>query len=166
MGLWDQVQALKFIHSIAKDFGGDPNRVTLMGQSAGSASVSWLSLTSETDGLFQQSIELSGSVYAAWTRSNRVVNFSSDLAKKLGCDFSSPNLKSCLKKFTMKDIQKKISGIGLFEQDINFAYMNPRIDGEFLRGINFDDSIRKAPKRPTFISVTSQDSLFWCKFYF
>ena len=138
--------------------------MTLMGQSAGSASVSWLSLTSQTDGLFQQSIEFSGSVYAAWTRSNQVVDFSANLAMKLGCNFSSPTLKSCLKKFTMKDIQKKLSGIGLFHQDINFAYMNPRIDREFLRGSTFDDSIRKAPRRPTFISVTSQDSLFWCKF--
>ncbi|KAE9547820.1 hypothetical protein FO519_008965 [Halicephalobus sp. NKZ332] len=161
LGLWDQVQALKFINQVARDFGGDPKRVTLMGQSAGSASISWLSLTAQTDGLFQQSIQFSGSAYGAWSRSNQVVDFSANLAKDLGCDFSSRNLKACLKKFSIKDIQKKTSGIGLFNQDINFAYMNPRIDGQFLRGFNFDDSIKKAPRRPTLISVTSQDSLFW-----
>uniref|UniRef100_A0AC34R3V5 Carboxylic ester hydrolase n=1 Tax=Panagrolaimus sp. JU765 TaxID=591449 RepID=A0AC34R3V5_9BILA len=160
-GLWDQVQALKFINRIAKSFGGDAKRVTLMGQSAGSASVSWLSLNAETDNLFQQTIELSGSVYAAWTRSNEVVDFSFDLAKRLGCKPKSPSLKNCLKKFTMADIQERTAGIGLFKQDTNFAFMNPRIDGKFIRGINFDDSLKKAPKRPTLIGVTSQDSLFW-----
>ena len=38
-GMFDQVQALKFIRETVTGFRGDPNRITIMGQSAGAASV-------------------------------------------------------------------------------------------------------------------------------
>ena len=39
-GLWDQVRALEWVRDVISDFNGDPNDVTIFGQSAGGGSVS------------------------------------------------------------------------------------------------------------------------------
>lgn len=59
-GLWDQITALKWLwHNIAA-FGGDPDRITIMGESAGAMSVQNLIYTPLAKGLFHGAIMMSG----------------------------------------------------------------------------------------------------------
>jgi len=56
LGLRDQLLALRWVHDNIAAFGGDPQRVTLFGQSAGGDSVYSLMLTDAADGLYSRAI--------------------------------------------------------------------------------------------------------------
>ena len=60
MGLLDQVMALNWIKNNIKAFGGNPNMITIMGQSAGSLSVTYHMLSPLSKGLFHRVIAESG----------------------------------------------------------------------------------------------------------
>lgn len=62
LGILDQVAALKWINQNITAFGGNPNNVTVFGESAGAGSVSLLPLIDEADGLFHKVIAESGSI--------------------------------------------------------------------------------------------------------
>ncbi|TGE10509.1 carboxylesterase/lipase family protein [Hymenobacter fodinae] len=63
-GILDAVEALRWVHQNIAAFGGDPNRVTVMGESAGAKMVGGLLVTPAAEGLFQQVILESGAVQA------------------------------------------------------------------------------------------------------
>ncbi len=61
LGLMDQLAALKWIHENVGAFGGDPDNVTIFGQSAGGGSVSLLPLVEGSHRYFKRVIAQSGS---------------------------------------------------------------------------------------------------------
>ena len=59
-GVSDQILAMRWIHENIAAFGGDPNRVTICGESAGGASVVNMLAAPAVKGTFQQAIVQSG----------------------------------------------------------------------------------------------------------
>lgn len=61
-GMLDMIEALKWVHNNIESFGGDPARVTIGGESAGSFAVSTLISSPKAKGLFNQAIMESGAL--------------------------------------------------------------------------------------------------------
>ena len=59
-GLDDQVTALKWVRKHIEAFNGDPNNITVMGQSAGAMSIQTMLLSARCKGLFDKAIMMSG----------------------------------------------------------------------------------------------------------
>ena len=59
-GLYDQLTAIKWVRNNISAFGGDPDNITIMGQSAGAMSVQQHCLSPLTKGLFKRAVMCSG----------------------------------------------------------------------------------------------------------
>ena len=65
VGMLDIVSALEWVRDNISNFGGDPNNVTIMGQSGGGAKVCTLMAMPSAKGLFHKAVALSGSLLKA-----------------------------------------------------------------------------------------------------
>ncbi|MBR0425047.1 MAG: carboxylesterase family protein [Clostridia bacterium] len=68
LGLYDQIEALRWVKRNAAAFGGDPENITIFGESAGGGSVSLLPCIPEAKGLFRRVIAESGSVALTFSK--------------------------------------------------------------------------------------------------
>ena len=59
-GLYDQMTAIKWVRDNISAFGGDPENITIMGQSAGAASVQLQCCSPLTNGMFHKAVMSSG----------------------------------------------------------------------------------------------------------
>ena len=118
LGLLDQHKALKWVHENIAGFGGDPDNVTLWGESAGAASCSLQPLVPGSQQYFKRLIAESGSVNQ--TRSpEEGIACTNKLMEELGCK-------------TVADLLK-VSGEKLLEASaVNFVHQMPERDGRIL----------------------------------
>ncbi|CAK9831367.1 Venom carboxylesterase-6 [Anthophora retusa] len=106
-GLKDQAMSIRWVHENIAAFGGDPNRVTLFGESAGGASVHYHMMSDLTKGLFHRAISQSGNAYCPWTltRPGSAKKKATKVAELLGCPSkNSKQLVACLRTKKAFDI--------------------------------------------------------------
>ncbi|XP_063539334.1 venom carboxylesterase-6 [Cydia strobilella] len=84
MGLKDQVMALKWVRDNIEHFGGDPNKVTIFGESAGAASVHLHMLSPASKGLFHGAIAQSGLATSPWALAHDPLERAFELGRELG----------------------------------------------------------------------------------
>ncbi|CAJ0947584.1 unnamed protein product, partial [Mesorhabditis belari] len=98
-GLLDQLEALKWIQKNIASFGGDPNSVTIFGESSGSSSVNAQLYSPLSRGYFHRAIMESGALYMHTDGPIAHSNYNEDLASEL-CNTSLTGnmdlLKSCM----------------------------------------------------------------------
>ncbi|KAJ2951247.1 hypothetical protein O0L34_g5648 [Tuta absoluta] len=85
-GMKDQVAALRWTKRNIHNFGGDPENITIFGESAGGASVSFHLVSPMTKGLFKRAIVQSGAATNHWAIAYEPRERAKALARSLGLD--------------------------------------------------------------------------------
>lgn len=108
-GLKDQVMGLKWVKDNIDKFGGDPNSLTVMGMSAGGASVNYLMLSPLANGLIHKGISQSGTICNPWTMQEKPLEKAVFIANHLGCPITSTkDMIKCLRKRPAASIVKTV----------------------------------------------------------
>ena len=119
-GMLDQIFALQWIQRNIKNFGGDPSKVTIFGESAGAMACNILCASPMAKGLFRACISQSG----AFMSSMNLIN--QQQAEMLGNMFMQQLQKSSIEEMRKMDT-KSLTGTG-----VNFPACSPIIDGKVL----------------------------------
>ena len=150
-GLYDQIMALRFVKENIAAFGGDPENVTLFGQSAGGSCILALMTMPEAEGLFRKSIVQSACIEHFFTETESAENTRAYL-RYAGVK-TAAELRD-LGEERICDANTKYSAWLLRRGDIRCAF-SPVIDGETLRDEPKEEV--KTSKIPLLIGNTSQE---------
>ncbi|XP_044727740.1 esterase B1-like [Chrysoperla carnea] len=165
-GLKDQVQALRWVQKNIHKFNGDPNNVTIFGESAGGASCNFLLLSPLSKGLFHKAIIQSGCVLNSWVQQPRLDEI---FLKQIGC-------KATNDKDILEFLQQQPLNVILAAQNKTFpiptrcmgelCFPTPRVEPNISTAFLSEPSEKlllegRFHKVPVMIGVTSHEGLLY-----
>ncbi|KAJ9601115.1 hypothetical protein L9F63_000694, partial [Diploptera punctata] len=162
MGMWDQALAIRWLKDNAAAFGGDPDLITLFGESAGGGSVSLHLMSPVTKGLARRGIMQSGTLNAPWSfmTGEKAAEIGRSLVDDVGCNVTQltdapSKVMACLRLVDSKTISVKqwnaywgilgfpsaptIDGVFLPKHPIELMREGDYEDTEILIGSNQDE---------------------------
>ncbi|KAJ4258047.1 hypothetical protein NW762_008187 [Fusarium torreyae] len=111
LGLRDQRAAVEWIHDNIREFGGDPSKITIFGQSSGGVAADYWTYAYEKDPIINGIIATSGDAFSFPVNSKSVQekNWNS-VVSTVGCN-STEDVMACMREVDWKDIETASAGI-------------------------------------------------------
>ncbi|CAF1482893.1 unnamed protein product [Adineta steineri] len=162
-GILDQRLAIAWIKANIAAFGGDPNQITLFGQSAGAQSVALHHVTSEMQSYFQASIVQSAPLAIPFRTYAEYIAPAVLLAEQLKCAVGDIN---CLRRQTYQDIataQTKVDTmLTSFKFLLFFEPWLPVIDNKIVNG-QLMDLVQNTsfPLKPMISGTLTEEAVFY-----
>lgn len=140
-GLLDQRMALEWVADHIKDFGGDPSRVVIFGESAGAMSVAHQMMMNDGDNLYKKKSLFSGAIMQSGSAlplknvtSARPQKIFDKIINEIGCG-KDENKLSCLRAKDSKDVKEVLKSVPMTDLFLAFS---PHSDGDVLKMDSYD----------------------------
>ncbi|CAP38684.2 Protein CBG22005 [Caenorhabditis briggsae] len=167
MGLWDQTAALQWVQDHIASFRGDPDNVTIFGQSAGGASVDLLCLSPHSNRLFNRAIPMAGNAecdFAIRTSKQQATCVKSSQDFWDGREVVNDDSEGLLDFIDNQPLYKLEMGInprrGFRHSQAGSLYFVPNFDGDFFPK-PLSQLREEVPKMQLMTGTTKYEGLFF-----
>lgn len=166
IGLLDQGLAIKWVYDNIERFGGDRQKITIFGESAGAGSVHYHTLSEKSAGYFSSAIMQSGSAIAPWAYSTQeeANSTSRAFAKVMNCESDNVTvILACLRGKSAQELVESQYSVSISPAFLSVAF-TPTLDNFFLTASPSVLLTKSKTKIPMMIGVNKNELSYFLNY--